>query len=58
MEQILKHKELTSKDFKRTFKLTIFFSVLRGGVISIIWGVSLFPEGNLAFKIYLDYCFL
>ncbi|SNZ01396.1 hypothetical protein [Flagellimonas pacifica] len=43
-------QELTYKDYLRPLKLAIFFSVLGEAAIFLIWGMLLFPEGNLIHK--------
>lgn len=43
-------RDLTVKDYLRPLKLGIFFSILGEGAIFLIWGVYLYPEGNLFHK--------
>ena len=42
--------KVTLKDYLRPLKLGILFSVLGEGAIFLIWGVILYPEGNLFHK--------
>lgn len=44
------HNNLTSKDYLRPLKLSILFSVFGELLIFLIWGVFLYPEGDLLHK--------
>lgn len=43
-------QNLTHKDYLRPLKLSILFSVLGEAIIFVIWGILLYPEGNLVHK--------
>lgn len=43
-------KSDSRKEYLRPIKLAIFFSVLAEAIIFVVWGLILYPEGNLLHK--------
>ncbi|GMN05587.1 hypothetical protein MTsPCn5_09750 [Croceitalea sp. MTPC5] len=47
---VKKAPEITAEDVLRPLKLSILLSILGEAVILVVWGIVLYPEGNLLHK--------